>query len=112
MQSKISRRNFLGNASLGLGLWSPCFFSNTESIKAPDNFPHQVTIGTISVMDISVTGSPDMAQKVIGIMENIISISAGHHLFTRKVCISNLPGDEYNPRDVAERVPGFIVTPF
>ena len=63
------------------------------------------------MMDISVTGSQDMAQKVIGIMENIISISAGHHLFTRKVCISNLPGDEYNPRDVTEKVPGVIVTP-
>jgi len=73
MQSKISRRNFLGNASLGLGAFGlPAYFPNTESIKAPNSFAHQVTIGTISVMDISVTFSPDMAQKVIGIMENII----------------------------------------
>jgi beta-ureidopropionase len=113
MQSNISRRKFLGNASLGLGAFGlPGYFPRTEGTKAPDNFPHQVNIGAVSIMDISAAGSQDMVQKVIGIMENIIPYQPDIICLPEGFAFSNMTGYEYNPKDVAEKLPGSVVTPF
>ena len=113
MNSNISRRKFLGNASLGLGaIGIPDYLLGAEPKNGVGVSPHQVNIGTVSIMDLDATDSKDMVQKVLGIMENIVPYQPDIICLPEGFAYSNMPGQQYQPKDVAEKVPGAIVTPF
>ena len=111
--SNISRRKFLGNASLGAGAFGlPGYFSQAEGIKSGDNVPRHVNIGTVSIMDISASNPPDMIQKVLGIMENMVPYKPDIICLPEIFAYANIANHHYQLKDVAEKVPGAVVTPF
>jgi len=111
--SNISRRKFLGNVSLGAGaLGLPGYFSQAESVKPAGSAPRQVNIGTVSIMDISASNTPDMIQKVLGIMENMVPYKPDIICLPEIFAYANIANHHYQLKDVAEKIPGAVVTPF
>jgi len=113
MQSNISRRNFLGNASLGVGAMGiPGFVLRSESTKVVDNSPTHVNLGTVSIMDVSASSATDMVQKVLAIMGEMLPYKPDIICLPEIFAYANIPGDHYQLKDRAEKIPGPVVTPF
>lgn len=113
MKSNISRRKFLGNASLGVGAFGlPDYLLRTKSTKAADTGPHYVNVGAVSIMDLPASDTRDMVQKVLAVMENMISYQPDIICLPETFAYTNIPDYNYKLKDVAEKVPGAVVTPF
>jgi len=113
MQSNISRRKFLENASLSAGaIGLPGYFPTPENKKNNDSSPRHVTIGTVSIMDISPTDLQDMLQRVLTVMENIVPYKPDIICLPEIFAYANLPANNYQLKDLGEKIPGKIVTPF
>ncbi|MCW3117892.1 MAG: putative nitrilase, partial [Chitinophagaceae bacterium] len=113
MQSNISRRKFLGDVSLGaatIGLSD--YAAQDANTKAADSSSRHVNVGTISIMDISATNSHDMVKKVLGIMEDIIPYQPDIICLPEIFAFANIQDHSYQLKDVAEKIPGPVVTPF
>jgi len=112
MRSAISRRKFLENASLGAGaIGLPGNLLKTENKNEKATAPRQVNLATVSIMDMSATDSKDMIQQVLGVMEQIIPYQPDIICLPEIFAYSNI-SSKYELKDVAEKVPGSVVTPF
>jgi beta-ureidopropionase len=112
MQSNLSRRNFLGNASLGaLAIGIPDFHFRTESTKDAGNSPEFVNVGTVSIMDINASDAPDMVQKVLSVMEEMVPYHPDIICLPEIFAYTNIE-HRYELKDMVEKVPGAVVTPF
>lgn len=116
--SQISRRKFLGETSLAAGVIGiPGYLLQAENTKAAhhppgyDNPPPTVKIGTVSIMDVSASSAPEMIQKVLAIMEEIIPNKPDIICLPEIFAFANTD-HHYQPMDIAEKVPGHVVTPF
>ena len=110
--SNISRRKFLGNASVGAGAFGlPAYFSAAQNGERANTAPRQVNIGTVSIMDVTASGTPDMIQKVLGIMENMVPYKPDIICLPEIFAFANI-ASRYQLKDVAEKVPGAVVSPF
>ena len=113
MPLNISRRKFLGNASLGMGaIGLPGYLPGIEPTNAAGGSPRQVNVGTVSIMELHAANSQDMVQKVLGVMENIVPYQPDIICLPEGFAYSNITGQQFDPKDVAEKVPGAVVTPF
>ncbi|MES1218974.1 MAG: carbon-nitrogen hydrolase family protein, partial [Bacteroidota bacterium] len=113
MPTPISRRKFLGNVSVGAGtIGLPGYISQTENKNAAVIPPSQVNVATVSIMDISASDTPDMIQKVLGIMEDIVPYQPDIICLPEIFAFANIARQDYQLKDVAEKVPGPVVTPF
>ncbi len=111
--SNISRRKFLGNASLGAAAFGlPVYSSEAKGIKPGYPAPQHVNIGTVSIMDISAQDTAGMIQKVLGIMENMVPYRPDIICLPEIFAYVNIANSHYQLKDVAEKVPGTVVTPF
>jgi beta-ureidopropionase len=109
----ISRRKFLGNASLGAGaLTIPGSLVNAATIPHSEKGSHEVNIGTVSIMDISASSTPDMVNKVLGIMEEMLPYKPDIICLPEIFAFTHIDNLKYDIKDVAEKVPGPVVTPF
>jgi predicted amidohydrolase len=113
MQSNLSRRKFLGNASLGLGaIGIPDYMVRTQPSKDAIKTPHYINVGTVSIMDLSATSTPDMVQKVLSVMEEMVPFQPDIICLPEVFAFTNIPSNDYQLKDVAEKAPGPVVTPF
>lgn len=111
MKSNISRRKFLGNTSLSMGAFAlPQFQVNAAVTKDAFNAPHQVNIGTVCIMDLDASSTPDMIQKVLGVMENMVPYKPD--IICLPEIFAYVTPHHYELKDAAEKVPGPVVTPF
>jgi predicted amidohydrolase len=112
MQSNISRRKFLGNASMGMGAFTlPGSFTKSAAERHADA-PGNVNVGTVSTMDISAADTRDMVQRVLGVMDNMIPNKPDIICLPEGFGYSNLKKYDFQLKDVAEKVPGSFLTPF
>ncbi|MEP7107942.1 MAG: carbon-nitrogen hydrolase family protein [Ferruginibacter sp.] len=112
MQTNISRRNFLENASLGVSaIGIPGYLLRTESAKTIDNPPAHVNLGTVSIMDLSATDAPGMVQQVLAIMEELVPFQPDIICLPEIFAYAHIE-QQYQLNEMAEKVPGQIVTPF
>ncbi len=114
MPSNISRRKFLGDASLGVGaIGVPGYLFQKESEKKDaGNLPHTVNVGTVSIADITATDTQDMIRQVLGMMEDMVRCKPDIICLPEIFAFTHIPHFRYKLRDVAEKVPGTVVTPF
>lgn len=109
----ISRRKFLGNVSLGtaaVGL--PVYLPQLDGTSAVAASPRQVTLATVSIMDIAASSPADMVQKVLGIMDEIVPYKPDIICLPEIFAYAHVDGQPYQLNEVAEKVPGAVVTPF
>ena len=114
MSFDISRRKFLGSASLGVGtLGVPNYLPEKESEKRDlVKLPHAVTVGTISIADITAANTQDMIQQVLAKMEDMARCKPDIICLPEIFAFAHIPNFRYRPQEVAEKVPGPVVTPF
>ncbi len=110
MQSDISRRKFLQNASLSAGTIAlPGHLLQTKNQITGSS--RLVNLGTVSIMDMSAPTSTDMIQQVLGVMDEIIPYQPDIICLPEIFAYSGISG-KYELKDAAEKVPGPVVTPF
>lgn len=112
MRSKISRRNFLGNVSLGAGAMTIQTNLLQSQLNPSDISPRQVNLATVSTMDLYAPDTKAMIEKVMGIMEEIVPFKPDIICLPEVFAYSNIDNNKYKLNDVAEKVPGTVVTPF
>jgi len=115
MKSNISRRKFIGNASLGFGMGAiglPDFLVQRDSRKIGTNSPRSVNIGTVSIMDLTASSTQDMVRQVLQIMDGIVSCQPDIICLPEIFAYTNITNYNYQVKNVAEKVPGPVVTPF
>src|SRR5690349_2783 len=112
MPSPLSRRKFLASASLTAG----AIGLTGNVLKAENKIEtagpmRQVNIATVSIMDISAKDSKDMVQQVLGVMDQVIPYQPDIICLPETFAYSNI-SSRYELKDVAEKLPGTVVTPF
>jgi predicted amidohydrolase len=113
MRPNLSRRKFFGNISMGAGAMGlPTGFLQAKKDKAAEIAPKQVNVATVSIMDMLAKDSNEMVQKVLAVMEEIIPYQPDIICLPEIFAYANIENRNYQLRDVAETVPGPIVTPF
>lgn len=112
MKSNISRRKFLGTVSLGGGAFSMAGDEAGESSRRPNKLSRHVNIGTVALMNLSAKSPQDMVQQVLQVMEEMITYRPDIICLPEIFAYSHIAGYRYDIREVAEKTPGAIVTPF
>ena len=125
MKSNISRRKFIGNASLfsGLSLLNSRVGSRESAVgsrqsavgssePAAPNVQRSATIGTVSIMDLTATSTQDMVQKVLKVMEGMLPYKPDIICLPEGFAYTNISNNKYQVKEVAETAPGPVVTPF
>src|SRR5688572_20488611 len=115
MKSNVSRRKFIRNASVALGVGAigiPGSSLQAELYQTPKTSPHDVNIGTVSVMDLSASSASEMVQKVIRIMEGMVTYKPDIICLPEIFAYTNISNNRYQVKDIAEEAPGAVVTPF
>lgn len=114
MNSNISRRKFVRNASLGIGAGSigmPDFFKMPQMNRSDISGARTVMVGTLSVMDMEASSSADMVNQCLKIMEGMTAYKPDIICLPEVFAFCNL-GGRYKLNEVAEAAPGAVVTPF
>lgn len=112
MSKGMSRRKFLETATISassIGL--PVAFTQKETNDAPLPDSSIVNIATVSLMDIEAANAKEMVQKILTIMEEIIPYKPDIICLPEIFAYAHITSP-YNLKDVAEKLPGSIVTPF
>src|SRR4051812_34032525 len=113
MSSDLSRRKFLGNMSFGAAAAGlPQLKIPGDNAGALVNTPKQIKLSSVSIMDISANDSSGMVQQVLAVMENIVPFQPDIICLPEIFAYANLNGSSYQLKEVAEKVPGPVVTPF
>jgi beta-ureidopropionase len=113
MRSSISRRRFLENVSIAAGtLAVPTVYAQNNNAASADSFAKKVTIATVSTMDLTAKNSNELIQKVLGVMEEIIPMKPDIICLPEIFAFAHIEEYNYKLADVAEKVPGPVVTPF
>jgi predicted amidohydrolase len=112
MRSPVSRRKFLTTASLSAGAiglsGNVLKAANKTEIPAPSR---QVNVGTVSIMDMSAKDNRDMVQQVLGVMDQVVPYKPDIICLPETFAYSGI-SHPYDVKEVAEQVPGTVVTPF
>ncbi len=113
MKSNLSRRQFMGNASAGLVAATAGFPDSLQS--SGDNrlqrLPREVWIGSVSLMGLTATDAKEMVEKALNLMQLMVPFNPDIICLPESFAFSHLK-QSFQVRDVAEKVPGPVVTPF
>lgn len=112
MRSDFSRRKFIESISMGMGASIMSTGVSPQEIPKSAFSPRLISIGTVSIMDLEADSTKDMVEKVLRIMEEIIPYHPDIICLPEIFAYCNIPGLKYELKDVAEKVPGNVVTPF
>lgn len=114
MPSNLSRRKFLGTVSLSGGAFGIVHDVAGENGKSPvnANLPGHVNVGTVALMNLSAKTPQDMVQQVLRIMEEMAPYQPDIICLPEIFAYTRITGYRYDLKEVAEKTPGAIVTPF
>jgi beta-ureidopropionase len=114
MKSNLSRRKFLGNATLAAGaglIGVPQTRAEVFQNKLPATGSH-VNIGTISLMNLEAKSSPEMIKQVLDIMEEMVPSKPDIICLPEVFAFTFITDTKYTVKEVAENAPGPVTSQF
>jgi len=113
MCGALSRRSFIGKASVGLGAGTfglPLALNGSEGLTKMNRKPPEVWIGTVSSDGLSAENPSEMIGKMLNILEVMVPFHPDILCLPETFAFSNV-ADRYQLREAAEAFSGTLFAP-